>query len=300
MYKKMVVPLDGSGLAEIALPYVRELTRRLELETILLNVCPTQQREFAAVHRDYIDKVVTRVKGQMGTKGRSRSVPLQGKIRGRVLVGEPAERILRYASDNGIDLILMATHGESGTRRWAMGSVVDRVLRAAKVPVLLVRTEMREEIVYDQWPRRSILVPLDGSALAEAAVPHAEQLARQKSAEPVDVVLISVCEPRLAPSFYPFDAPLEGDEDLVRRRLESENYLSAIAGRLKAAGIGTRALVLEGKPADQIIDYANSNRFNVIVMTTHGHSGTGRWTYGSVAEKVLLGASSPILIVHPG
>jgi nucleotide-binding universal stress UspA family protein len=299
MYKKMVVPLDGSELAETALPYVRELTRRLALETILLNVCPTQQKEFAAVHRAYVDKVVTKVKGQMGVKGHSRT-PSEGKVRGRVLVGEPAERILRYASDNGIDLILMATHGESGTRRWAMGSVVDRVLRAAKVPVLVVRTGIREEIVYDQWPRRSMLVPLDGSPLAEAAVPHAEQLARQRSVELVDVVLISVCEPRLAPSFYPFHSPLEGDEDLVKRRLESENYLSAIAARLKGAGIGTRTLVLEGKPADQIIDYANSNQFNMIVMTTHGSSGTGRWTYGSVAEKVLLGASSPILLVHPG
>ena len=297
MYKKMVVPLDGSELAEVALPYARELTIRLALETILLNVCPTEQREFAAVHRDYIDRVVTKLKRQM--EARSRTVPFRGKIRGRVLVGEPAERILRYASNNGIDLILMATHGESGVRRWAMGSVVDRVLRASRVPVLLTRAGIREEIVYDQWPKRSILVPLDGSPLAEAALLHAEELARQRGPEKVEIVLISVCEPRMAPSFYPFNAPLEGDEDLIRRRLDCESYLATMARQLQSSGLATRSLVLEGQPADQIVEYANNNRFNIIVMTTHGQSGTGKWTYGSVAEKVLLGASSPVLMVRP-
>jgi len=299
MYKKMVVPLDGSELAEITLPYVRELTRRLGLETILLNICPTQQREFAAVHREYIDKIVAKVKRDMKESKKRGAKPLEATIRGRVLVGEPAERILRYTGENGVDLVLMATHGESGIKRWVMGSVVDRVLRTSEVPVLLVRSGVRDEIVYDRWPRRTILVPLDGSSLAESAVTHAEELARQRGTEKVDIVLIAVCEPRLAPSFYPFDAPLEADEDLVVRRLENEKYLSTVAGRLRDLGLNTRSLVLEGKPADRIIDYANSRRFNIIVMTTHGHSGTGKWTYGSVAEKVLLGASSPILMVKP-
>jgi nucleotide-binding universal stress UspA family protein len=180
-----------------------------------------------------------------------------------------------------------------------MGSVVDKVLQVSNVPVWLVRAGVPEEIVYDKWPRRTILVPLDGSKLAESALPHAEAIAKQRGAELVDIVLLSVYQRTPTPPFYPSGVCLETEEECYKRRLEIEQYLARIVERPKGTGVNVRSLVLVGNPADEIIDYATNNRFNIIVMTTHGSSGAGRWTYGSVAEKVLLGTSSPLLLVRP-
>jgi nucleotide-binding universal stress UspA family protein len=189
-----------------------------------------------------------------------------------------------------------------------MGSVADKVLRASKVPVWLVRAGIPEEIVYDKWPTRTMLVPLDGSKLAESVLPHVEAVAKQRGAELLDVVLLRVYEHPVIPSDYPRAMPLSWEEhveqEMVKARRESEQYLAGVEKRLKDVGLRVRSEVLAGKtlwanPADEIIDYANRNPFNLIVMTTHGRSGISRWAYGTVAEKVLLGASSPILMVRP-
>ncbi len=295
MYKKMLVPLDGSERAQVALPYATRLAGRLGLEIVLLNVCPDNHLEFIEWHREYIDLMVQKVNGmleEMGGKGAAAVA-----VRGDVVSGDPARRILEYSYGNGFDLILIGTHGESGTRRWAMGSIVDKVLQASKVPVWLVRAGVPEEIVHDLWPRRTILVPLDGSELAESVLPHVETLIKRKP-EVVDVVLLSVCEATPVPSFYPADIRLDTEEECYRCRVDGERYLSAIAERLKGAGASVRSLVVVGKAADQIVDYASQNRVSVIVMTTHGASGSG-WTYGSVAERVLLGTTAPILLIRP-
>jgi nucleotide-binding universal stress UspA family protein len=216
-------------------------------------------------------------------------------------VGHPAEEILRYADENDIDLILMATHGRSGIRRWAMGSVADKVLRASEVPVLLVRAGIPEKSAYDEWPRGTLLVPLDGSELAESVLPHIEALAKQRGAELVDVVLLRVCEPPAVPSDYAgmLVSPEVWQEATERLRQDAEQYLARVEKRLQGAGLRVRSEVLVGYPADQIVDYANRTPFNLVVIATHGRSGISRWARGSVAEKVLVGVSSPILMVRP-
>ena len=307
MYKRMLVPLDGSQLAEVVFPYAKELAGRLDLEIILLHVYSPAERESAAMHRAYIDRVTDiirrqseEVEGRMGVQPEKKAVQVQGEV----AEGYPAEVILRYADRNDVDLILIATHGHSGVRRWAMGSVADKVLRASRVPVWLARAGIPEEIVYDKWPKRTILVPLDGSELAESVLPHAEALAKQRGAELVDVVLVRVCEPPVIPADYPeASMPLSWEERVeqvvAKCRQPSEQYLAEVEKRLKDAGLKVRSELLVGKSADEIADYVNRNRFNLIVMATHGRSGLSRWAYGGVADKVLHGVSSPIFLVRP-
>ena len=117
-------------------------------------------------------------------------------------MGYPPDEILRYADENDVDLILMATHGRTGPKRWTMGSVADKILRASKVPVWLVRALIPDETPYDKWPSKTMLVPLDGSELAESVLPHAEALAKQRDTKLLEVVLLRVCEPTVAPSYY--------------------------------------------------------------------------------------------------
>ncbi len=311
MYKRMLVPLDGSDLAEIVFGYAKELAGRLDLDVILFHVYGPEERELVPLHRAYVERAADLIRRQSEEVREKTGIHPGGKAveaRGELAVGYPAEEILRYADDNEIDLILMATHGRSGIKRWAMGSVADKVLRVSKVPVWLVRAGIPEEIVYDKWPTRTILVPLDGSELAESVFPHVEAVAKQRGAELVDVVLLRVYEHPIIPSDYPPTMPLSWEEhveqEMAKGRQASEQYLAKVEKRFKDVGLRVRSEVLVGKtlggnPADEIIDHANRNPFNLIVMATHGRSGLSRWAYGSVAEKVLLGASSPILVVRP-
>ena len=297
MYQRLLVPLDGSKLAEAALPFARQLSGRLGLDVTFLHVCGSDESRFASMHHAYVDWVADNMKRQFKEAG----IPVEA--RGQAVIGHPAEEILHYAQKNRIDLILMASHGRSGVMRWALGSVADKVLRASEVPVWLVRAASAQESDYDKWPKITALVPLDGSELAEQILPHVEAMVKQRGAEIVDVVLIRVCEPPTIPSDYPPGMPLSWDErveqEMAKCSRRNEQYLLAVEKRLKGAGLSVRSQLLTGKAADEIVDYAAKTPFSLIAMTTHGRSGLSRWVYGSVAEKVLLGVSSPILLVRP-
>ena len=316
MYKRVLVPLDGSELSEVVFPYVRELTGRLGLDVILLHVYSLEERETAPLHRAYIERKaeiircqIEEVREKIGVGPEDKPLP----VRGELAEGYPAEEILRYADENDIDLILMATHGRSGVKRWVMGSVADKVLRASNVPVWLVRAGVTGQIAYDKWPRRTILVPLDGSELAEAVLPHVEVLAEQRDTELVDVVLFAVCEPAVTLGYYPPSARFETSAgavhvmpkeyargEAVKQKILAEQYLARVEKRLKKTGLRVRSEVRAGEPAEQIVDYAKANPFNIIVMSTHARSGFSRWAYGSVAAKVLQKAHSPIFLVRSG
>ena len=210
MFQRMLVLLDGSELAEVVFPYAKELAARLELDVILLNVCSPVLRDFAPMQQAYIQGAADTVRRQtrevqksLGTEAESKRV----KIRGELVVGYHADEILRFVEENAVDLILMASHGRSGIKRWSLGGVADKVLRAAKVPVWLVRAGIEDETPYDQWYTKTILVPLDGSEKAESALPYAETLAKQKSTEPINVTLLRVCEPRLPRLIIPLSFP---------------------------------------------------------------------------------------------
>jgi len=306
MYKRTLVPLDGSKLAEVVLPYAKELAGRLDLDVILLHVCGSEESGLATMSQAYVEHAAEIIRRESAEVQRRTGAPAGCKpveAKGALAVGDPAEEILNYAEKNDIDLIIMATHGRSGVRRWIIGSVADKVLRASKVPVWLVRAVVTQEIVYDQWPRITVLVPLDGSELAVSVLPHAEALAKQRGTERVDVVLLRVCEPPVIPSDYPPSRPLSWEEHVEQRIAESkrtcEIYLDEVERQIKARGLNVRSEVLLGNPAEEIVNYANSNPFSLIVMSTYGRSGISRWAYGSVADKVLQGVSCPILLIRP-
>lgn len=320
MYQRMLVPLDGSELAEVVFTYAKELAGRLDLDIILLHVCSPTASSSMPMRQAYIERATETIRLQSQEVQKRTGIQPGGKaveVRGELVVGHDADEILRYADENAVDLILMATHGRSGIKRWAMGSVADKVLRASKVPVWLVRAGIPDEIVYDQWPRTTVLVPLDGSERSEAVLPHAEALAKQRGTELVDVVLLRVCEPPPTPSYYLSEpgavyAPLAETEtigpqgswreyakqEIARSRRVAEEYLAGIEKRLSDSKISVRSEVLEGKAAEEIVDYANENPFNLIVMSTHRRSGLRRLVYGSVTENVLQGVSRPILLIR--
>ena len=138
---------------------------------------------------------------------------------------------------------------------------------------------------------KKILVTLDGSELAEKVLPHVEALAKNFESE---VILFHVLTlPAISASP---EASLVEDKEFARK--DALEYLERIAYRLKTLHIKARPVVAEGKPADEIVDYAALEEVDVIAMSTHGRSGLGRWVFGSVAERVLRATACPVLLVR--
>lgn len=304
MYRKMLVPLDASELSVAAFPYAKEVAARLDLDVILLHVCTQEERGSVSRLQADIDRkaeIVRRQVEEVRNKIRTEPEGKSAEVKGEVALGSPANEILRCAGENDVDMILMATRGRSGVKRLVMGSVAKEVLRKSNVPVCLIRPGAPEEAIYDQWPGRMILVPLDGSELAEAVLPHVEALAGQQGTEPVEVVLVRVCNRPTVPVYpegaHPASMMEYVEVESARRKQVAQKYLAEIEVWLQNAGLVVRSEVLEGRPGEQMLDYANAHPCSLIVMSTHARSGLRRLALGSVAAKLLQEGPSPMVLV---
>jgi len=297
---QILVPLDGSPLAERALACAMELGRSLPAELVLLRAI-----SFPPDFRETLDDVglktvaiMEQLKAEANDYLREVSGELRGadlSVRGVVRHGPAAEVIVDYAAQTDIQQIVMATHGYTGISRWAHGSVAERVLQSAGVPVLLVRAQERELIGSGEAMRlRRILVPLDGSTTAEQVLPPATLIAKAVSAE---IVLLRVSVVYLLGSLVgEWIQPLEGD--LATADQHAKSYLDRVAGRLAGQGIEVSTTVQIGAVAESIVQYAETQQMDLIAMCTHGRTGVGRWTLGSVADRVLRAGSIPVLLVR--
>jgi len=315
MYRKILVPLDGSEMANVALNYAGGAISQMGgVELNLLHIYNPGESGLAAMHRAYIERSIETVNSRIEEMRQKAGMPMNAggvSVRGESLMGYPVETINEYISSNGIDLILMPTHGRSGLNRLVMGSVANEVLLASEAPVWLVRAGISREALDRRLPIRQILVPLDGSKLAESVLPHVEKLAKQCGAGQVEVVLLRVCEPTLVESGYPpvkvpgIRSIMSADweeprrKEMLREMSATRAYLYKAGERLKGKGLNVRTDILTGDPALKIIDYLGKNIFSVIAMATHGRSGIGRLAYGSVAEQIMLKASTPFFLVRP-
>ncbi|MFC1924667.1 universal stress protein [Chloroflexota bacterium] len=306
MYKRMLIPLDGSEIAKSVFPYAKELVARLGLEVTLLYVRDPLEQESLSVHQAYVDhmaEIIIKEALETREKAGIREKDQLLKAEGKVVTGHPAEEILNCAAEQEIDLLLMATHGRSGIRRWSLGSVADKVLRSSALPVWLVRAGEPESMTGEGGQIGKIVVPLDGSELSEYVLPYVESLAKQWDAELIDVVLLMVCEPLVIPPVPTIEIPVNWgnivEEHLDYSKKAAGQYLAKLARRFKEAGLEVDSEVVEGLPADEIINYISGNPDCLIAMATHGRSGLSRWAYGSIADKVLSGAPSPVLLVRP-
>jgi nucleotide-binding universal stress UspA family protein len=302
MFERIMVPLDGSELAEVALPYAEELCGRLGSDVRLVYVSEPQDKSAEHMHKFYMEEVAntTRANAEkyVGTSGKN-DVHVMSKI----LSGNPAEEIVDYADRADIGLIVISTHGRSGVKRWALGSVADKVVRATGRPVILVRANGARPDVREKGTLREILVPLDGSQDAETVLPYVENLASRLKGK---VTLLRV----LAQGFMSSDAVGKymyfafPEAQMKSISAEAREYLGQVAERLQKKGIKTAIEVRlsndvkSANDAMAIIDFAREANADLVAMSTHGRSGVSRWVLGSVAERVLGEGSTPLLLVR--
>lgn len=284
MYSRILVPLDGSSLAEHALPYARVIGKELRLPVQLL-ACLTGVADAGAervniyrVAQDYLDRA---------------AAPLRADgvhVTGTVTEGDAASRIADDADGTANTLVVMSTHGRSGVSRFAVGSITDRVLRATTSPMLIVRPEA-DGAAPPKVSVSNLIVPLDGSELAERALPHAMDLAKALAA--------SVTVTRATSSMAADYLPVSPDDVAEATDPAATKYLHEISGRLRTQGqVSVDQRLLLGHPASAIIDLVEEVPDSMVVMTSHGRSGVWRWALGSVTEQVVRHCRRPVLVLR--
>jgi nucleotide-binding universal stress UspA family protein len=287
MYSKISVPLDGSKLAEQILPYVWAIAAPHAIPVELFTVTdPDARPPFwpPQAGKAYLQDVFNKY-----------SLPPARAVC-HVEIGKPADVIVeRNRTDAGC-LIAMATHGMSGLRRWLIGSVASKVIQMAVNPLLLIRPA---EGVNPATPVKftTVIVPLDGSALAEKVLPHVVSLTKTLKLE---VHLIRTYQ--LPPNAYVVADGLIAQgpgQYRVAMQSEAELYLDGKVNQLRAEGLDQIfATAIDGEPAGEIIDIARRTDQNLIAMCSHGRTGIGRWMLGSVTEKVVQHSKDPVLVIR--
>jgi nucleotide-binding universal stress UspA family protein len=308
--KTILVPLDGSTLAEQSVPWARRLAPLLGANIRLLHVVSEADRYHLLADSEGIDEAGGVPLAPSGFTGSWE--PLRQNAQGYleyqasalaaaglevevdVQLGRPDEVIVEAAESRRVGMIAMATHGYSGLKRWALGSVADKVIHATSTPMFVVRGAAEPAV---QHSFQRILVPLDGSELARRALPLAAELAAASQAE---LLLLSVATPpiMIAPEMIT-PVPLY-DVTLAARKGQLQVELDALADNLAREQFTVRSLVTAGFAAEAIVDIALEHRADLIVMATHGHSGIRRWALGSVADKVLHATKTPLVLVRAG
>lgn len=295
-YEKILVPLDGSELAEVALPYAEQLAGKLGSEIILLHVSGSTERSYDQLPDMYYIKKKVEATWYGAQTYPLKSAETEVKVESEIVVGNPAEAIVEYVDKKDIALIIMATHGRTGIRRWALGSVADKVVRAINRPVMLIRARDAHTAVCERGMLTKILVPLDGSAESEAVIPYVRELGSKLKAE----IVLFESVPRID---HVYGAEMTvarvpyTDEEMEPLKAEAEVYLERVGNLLKDSGITLGTEVTIGDAAEEIIKLSDKIPVDMVAMSTHGRSGISRWSLGSVAIKVLHAGNTPLLLV---
>lgn len=289
MLKKILVPLDGSELGEVALVYAKELAGAINLEVQM--ACATERQD-EATHRMcglYLDKVAERMRTQV------KRINSESDVKTVVVDGNPATALVEYSEKEGIDLIIMMSHGRSGIMQWAMGSTANKVIQRSQTPVLLVRASAKSSKRRPVHIFNKILVPLDGSQIGEAALPYVKIIAQALDCE---VILLGVVE--IIQHIHTIGGPdhfTYSEQQIEQMKSEVAKYLEKVSEQFVNGK--THTILRVGDPAQEVIKLSAEENVNLVAMSSHGKSGIIRWVMGSVSSKVLQAGKTPLLLVRP-
>jgi nucleotide-binding universal stress UspA family protein len=301
MFRRILIPLDGSSLAEQALGQGATIARASGAsvdvvsiyEPIAVSVAEHDSLDLAGLGEigRYVERIATELSATTG-------VPTTHAT----FKGDPIELIASRAREIDADLIVLTSHGRTGLSRMWLGSVADGLVRRSRVPVLLLRPI---NPTTEQPPAHrlyeTILVPLDGSAASEEVMPVALALAKCGGGRILllhVVELIPLVSAHAATSFG-YTPAVFSDLAITEMKAAAKLRLDGVAARIRDKGINVEVhIVVEMSVAQTILEFARSHGVDVIAISTHGR-GISRLVVGSVADKVLRGGDLPLLAYSP-
>jgi nucleotide-binding universal stress UspA family protein len=299
-YGCLLVPLDGSRLAEAALPVAAGIADACGAGIVLLHVI--ERNAATRVHgerhltrRGDAEAYLAEVAGRLQAEGAGRR-RVQWHTHD-VPVGDVAESIADHAGEHGIDLVVLCTHGAGGIRDALWGSIAQQVLQRSTRPLLLARARPQEPVPAAFAPA-TIMVPLDGTMAAEAALPHAAALARALGATLRLVLVVPTVdtmsvERRATATFLPGASRLVLDVE----EQQGAAYLRGLAEAAGAAGVPTISEVRRGETVTELVTDTGEHADGLVVIATHGRAGLQTIWARSVAARLLRRTQAPILLV---
>lgn len=301
MYKMIMVPTDGSAFDREAIRVALLVAQRSRAKVRLVRVHPTgaffgmeSSPEAATVSVRVLEQERDRILGDLNTLAAECRNTCDAPIDVALEDGPVPDALQAYASRNNVDLIVISSHGRGGIARLSLGSVTDMLIRRTNVPVLVVKPAASYLSTEAGELLRNIIVPLDGSSLAEQILPEVVALAKLGDAR---IRLLHVLERRTSAQKAMRGREAQcWDKDVAAAKA----YLTRIAARLRSDGFVTTADVVVGDNiAEAIVDYAGREKANLIAIATHGRSGILRALRGSVADVVTRTSRTSMLVFRP-
>lgn len=296
MFDHILVPLDGSSLAECVLPHAVALAQAFESRVTLMRVLEHTDAAGQILSVDPLGWHIRKAEAEAyldDVAARLRKTGLRAER--ALLEGQAAERIIEFARERSIDLLILSSHGQSGLSGWNISSIVQKIILRAYVPVMIVRAYQPAAGDLAGIHYRRVLVPLDCSRRAECVLSMAATQARFHKAE---LLVVHVVPSPQMPCWAP---PTQEDIELAgriieRNRVEANKYLGQLQARLDV-DLQTRVLVSDHIAAT-LHDLVEQESVDLVVLSAHGHSGGTKWPYGSVVVNFIGYGTTPLLIVQ--
>lgn len=295
MFNHILVPLDGSSLAEVVLPHLVLLAQIGSPTITLIRVLDPEIGQRSGRQVDPFEWQLR--KAEAGAYLADVAARLSGEAQVDTILneGRAAETILDYAKDLGVSLILLSSHGESGLTGWNVSSVVQKVILRARTSIMIVRAygESRTELTGLQY--KKIMLPLDVSSRAEVAIPIAVALAQATGA---CLLAVHVVQKPALPRRTPLDAEdIELSSRLVEKnRQVASQYLDELSSR--TGMLVEKRLIIDENTTTAIHRLAEQEDIQLMILSAHGYSAQTRWPFGSMVGSVLAYGTTPLLVVQ--
>jgi nucleotide-binding universal stress UspA family protein len=302
MFNPILVPLDGSQLAECVLPHVVAMAQSFEAEITLLRMLEKNQAGAPAQLFDLLNWQINKTKAALYLEKMKVRMQESGlRVRTMVLDGLVAEGITEYVQKQGMKLIILSSHGHSGLTQWGISSIAQKIILSAPTSLLIVRAnqfgdrpgELVEAPVYQH-----ILVPLDGSQRAENVLPIITRLAQFNKPQ---VHLVQVVQtPEMARQMPPAREDIDLANQVVARNMEEAgHYLEQVKARSSLEGIAIQThLMTSDNAAATLHQLGEQEHIDLVTFSAHGYTGNQQWPYGSMVNNFILYGKAPLLIVQ--
>lgn len=297
MLEHILLPLDGSALAERVIPHAVSLTEAFNSKLTLLRVVFQDDDTNALGFVNPMEWQMRKTEAESYLKSvqqRLQTAGIDSQV--QIFEGKPAHQIVEFAKANDVQLVIMSSHGSSGLSEWNINSTVQKVLFRAHIPVMIIRAyqEPYEDIKGLSYKR--ILLPLDGSKRAECTLPLAESLSAAQSST---IFLAHIVEE----PYLPCQTPLSNEDQAVIEKMneinlsESENYLRQVKRNLKTQHVET---IIESsiKPTLTLHNIIDREQIDLVLLSAHGFSGDNRWPYGKIALNFIAFGTTPLIIIQ--
>ena len=302
MFNPILVPLDGSQLAECVLPQAAAFARSFDAEITLLRILEKNQTGVSAQLFDLLNWQIQKTKATLYLEEiKAQFIESNIQARAIVLEGLVPEGITDYAQNEGMKLIILSSHGRHGMTQWGISSITQKIILSAPTSVLIVRAhpqvipagELAETPLYQR-----ILVPLDGSQRAEHVLPIVMQLAHVH--KPTIHLVHVVQTPEMARQMPPAQEDIDlANHVVARNQEEAGHYLEQVKSRSYLQGIDVKThLMTSDHTAASLHQVVEQEQIDMVTLSAHGYSGKHQWPYGSVASNFILYGKVSLLIVQ--